>query len=431
MKSILFLIFLNKTCLSGTRQFTIALMSDFFQTGSIATLHRLGTPDLERLETEIRAHVKERPLALVLPCHMNEIGSTALERMLCELREVDYLQQIVVGIDDAHSASDWQKARAAFSKLPQQTTLIWNEGRQMQSLFQKLDDAGLSVGKTRKIGKGRNLWTCFGYVLASGKARTIVAHDCDILSYDRELLARLCYPVVNPNFGFDFCKGYSARFSERLNGRAMRLLFTPLIRSLLGVVGHAPFLAFLDAFRYPLAGEICIDLDLARRIHIPADWGVEVGMLAEIYRVANHQTICQADLADRYEHKHQSLSADDSEKGLHKMAIEIAKNLFRHMAAEAITLDAGIFDTLTAIYLRQAEETVRISGIDAALNGLRYDRREEELAVATFAQSIREAARTFLEDPLETPQIPNWNCVQSALPDFPDALREIIEHDNR
>ena len=29
------------------------------------------------------------------------------------------------------------------------------------------------------------------------------------------------------------------------------------------------------------------------------------------------------------------------------------------------------------------------------------------------------------------PQIPNWNRVTSALPDFLDALREAVEADNR
>ena len=30
----------------------------------------------------------------------------------------------------------------------------------------------------------------------------IAVHDCDIVSYSRELLARLCYPTANPNLGY-------------------------------------------------------------------------------------------------------------------------------------------------------------------------------------------------------------------------------------
>ena len=38
-------------------------MSDFFQTGAIATLHRLGPPDLGRLERDIAAFTEETPIA--------------------------------------------------------------------------------------------------------------------------------------------------------------------------------------------------------------------------------------------------------------------------------------------------------------------------------------------------------------------------------
>jgi glucosyl-3-phosphoglycerate synthase len=33
-----------------------------------------------------------------------------------------------------------------------------------------------------------------------------VLHDCDIVTYNRELLARLCYPVANPNLDYEFVK---------------------------------------------------------------------------------------------------------------------------------------------------------------------------------------------------------------------------------
>jgi len=67
----------------------------------------------------------------------------------------------------------------------------------------------------------------FGYVLANEKSKVIVLHDCDILSYDREFLARLCYAVVNPNLGYEFCKGYYARVTNKMHGRVTRLFVTP------------------------------------------------------------------------------------------------------------------------------------------------------------------------------------------------------------
>ncbi|MBI4661485.1 MAG: glycosyl transferase [Verrucomicrobia bacterium] len=402
-------------------------MADFFQTGAIATLHRLGPTDLPRLERELERFAQETPIALVLPCHIREVGTHALKLIVRELKSVPYLKQIVVGIDGATRQREWRKARRFFAHLPQKPVLIWNDGPRMTCLLKKLEDAELNVGPP---GKGRNLWICFGYVLGSDQARMIAAHDCDILTYNRELLVRLCYPVAHPTLGFDFCKGYVARFTNKLHGRVMRLLFTPLVRSLETILGQHPFITYLDTFRYPLSGEIALDLDIARRARIPSDWGVEVGLMAEVFRVSAAKSICQSEFAERYEHKHQELSPRDPEKGLNRMAIDVAKCIFRTMASEGIKLDTGLFDTLLSAYVRKAEDTMRFYAADAAINGLVYDRHEEETAVATFVRSIRAAANAFLENPLGTAFIPNWNRVESALPTFLDELRETVRLDN-
>jgi glucosyl-3-phosphoglycerate synthase len=402
-------------------------MADFFQTGSIATLHMLGAPDRTRLERELREFSAETPIALVLPCHVKELGTNALRGILKALAEVDYLAQIVVGIDGATNQSLWDKARQTFGALPQKPVLLWNDGPRMKKLLRQLEDSDLSAGTP---GKGRNLWWCFGYVLASEQARMVAVHDCDILTYSREMLARLCYPVAHPSLGFDFAKGYSARFSDRLNGRVMRLLVTPLLRSIESIIGVHPFIVYLDTFRYPLAGEMCMDLDILRRIRMPSDWGIEVGMLAEVFRVSSSKSICQVDVSDRYDHKHQELSVRDAGKGLNKMAIDIVKSVFRTLAGHGVKLDRGLFDTLLSAYSRKAEDTMRFYAADAELNGLRYDRHEEELAVMTFARGIRGAAKDYMEDPLGDPLIPNWNSVDSALPGFFDAFHEAVRLDN-
>lgn len=402
-------------------------MSDFFQTGAIATLHRLGGHGFERMERELMEFSAETPIALVLPCHVEELGTHALREILRELKQAHYIKQIVVGMDCA-DASEWRKARKAFSCLPQPTVLLWNDGPRMKKLFRKLEDAELSPGPG---GKGRNVWICFGYVLASEKARIVAVHDCDILTYDRELLARLCYPVAHPSLGFDFCKGYYARVTDKLNGRVMRLLVTPMLRALKSVLGQQPFLVYLDTFRYPLAGEFCLGVDLVGRVRIPHDWALEVGLLAEVFRNCAPRAICQAELCDNYDHKHRELSPRDARKGLNKMAVDIAESFFRRMTAEGIKLDSGIFDTLVSAYMRQAEDSLRFYAADAAVNGLKYPRHDEERAVVTFTRSIRSAAKACQEDPLFSPLIPNWNRVQSALPTLLKELNSAVELDNR
>lgn len=401
-------------------------MADFFQTGAIATLHRFGSTNVRRLETEIADYARETPIALVLPCHVRELGTKALRHITRELRHVNYLRQIVVGIDGA-GKKEWHRARKFFGTLPQKPVLIWNDGPRMRRLFDRLDEAGLNAGPG---GKGRNVWSCFGYVLASEEARMVALHDCDIITYNREMLARLCYPIVHPSLGFDFCKGYYARVTERLNGRVMRLLVTPLIRALKSILGSHPFLVYLDTFRYPLAGEFAMDVDLVRRSRIPYDWALEVGMLAEVFRNAAPRAICQAELCENYDHKHQELSSRDPERGLNKMAIDIVRSFFRRMAAEGIRLDAGLFDTLLSAYMRQAEDMLRSYAADSAINGLTFQRHEEENAVATFVRSIQAATKAFQDDPLWTPLIPNWNRVESAMPDFLDEWKRAVVLDN-
>jgi glucosyl-3-phosphoglycerate synthase len=153
-------------------------------------------------------------------------------------------------------------------------------------------------------------------------------------------------------------------------------------------------------------------------------------VLAEVFRNSAPRAICQSELCDNYDHKHQELSPRDSDRGLNKMAGDIMKSFFRQMAAEGIKMDLGLFDTLLSAYSRQAEDTLRFYAADAAINGLKYPRHQEETAVTTFVRAIRTAAESFQKDPLWSPLVPNWNRVESALPNFLDELREAVRLDN-
>ena len=144
----------------------------------------------------------------------------------------------------------------------------------------------------------------------------VALHDCDILTYDRSLLARLIYPVAHPQFSFEFCKGYYARVaSNKLNGRACRLLVGPLIHATKRVLGENDFLNYLDSFRYLLAGEFAFRRDLLNDMRVPSDWGLEMGVASEMYRNNSTNRICQVELTDFYDHKHQDLSANDAQRG--------------------------------------------------------------------------------------------------------------------
>jgi glucosyl-3-phosphoglycerate synthase len=401
-------------------------VSDFYQTGLIATLHRLVEATPEPLERELEQFAAQAPLALVLPALQQDFLSPAMERILQELKGVRYADQFVLALSRA-SREQFREARDRLCSLFGDVRIVWIDGPRMSKLFQTLEEQGLAIGPD---GKGRSCWMAYGYVLAVGRARVMALHDCDIVNYQRYMLARLCYPVMNPNLPFEFCKGYYARVSDRMHGRVTRLLLTPLIRSLLELCGNVRFLRYMDSFRYALAGEFAMHTDLVRVNRIPSDWGLEVGVLAEIYRNCSLKRICQVDIADNYEHKHQDLSAGNPSAGLMKMTVDISKALFRILAAEGVKFDGGTMRTLRINYVRTAEDTIARYGADAMINGLHFDRHEEETAVETFSEALRLAAEEYFSDPLGAPPLPNWNRVSAALPTFLDALKEAVEADN-
>jgi len=401
-------------------------MGDFFQPGVITTLHRLKKGNLDRMETELEFYSKHNPIALVLPSLYSELKEKALRTIVSEIQKVKYINQVIITLGGGNG-KEFEHTKEFFSVLPQEAVVIWNDGERVRSLYDILKKNDIPAGED---GKGRSTWMAFGYVLASEKSNVIVLHDCDILSYEREFLARLCYPVVNPNLGYEFCKGYYARVTNKMHGRVTRLFVTPLLRSLERLLGYLPFLVYLDSFRYPLAGEFSMITDLARINRIPWDWGLEVGVLSEVFRNCSLRRICQVDLTENYEHKHQELSSDDPSKGLLKMSIDIAKNLFRNLASEGIDLSESLLKTLKATYLRTAQESITKYHDDAAINGLDFDRHEEGVAVETFTKGIELASKAFVEDPLRIPLIPNWSRVTSAIPDFLERLKTAVDDDN-
>lgn len=402
-------------------------MSDFFQNGVITTLHRLTERPIDDLEAELCRISATNPMSLLLPSLFSELEGPALANIVDELEKVPYLSQIIIGLDRADK-EQFEYAKKYFSRLPQNYRILWNDGPRLRELDAMLQKEGLAP---REMGKGRNVWYCLGYFIASAVSDTIALHDCDILTYKRDLLARLLYPVANPTFGYKFCKGYYYRAADgKLNGRVSRLLVTPLVRALKEVLGYNDYLEYIDSFRYPLAGEFCMQKDVVKTIRIPSDWGLEIGVLSEVNRNYSNNRLCQVDIADAYDHKHQELSTEDQQRGLSKMSIDISKSFFRKLATQGVIISPEMIRTLKATYYRMALDFIDQYHNDAQMNGLKLDRHNEEMAVEMFSTNIIKAGEIFTENPQETPFIPCWNRVISAIPDFMDQFKAAVEEDN-
>ncbi len=401
-------------------------MPDFAQIGPITTLHDLGTVKSERLEETLRRAVKNYPIGLVLPITASDMRADPFQNIVNQLATADYIDTSVIVLNRADSVDDYKEAIRRLKPMGDRAKLLWTDGPRGQGALAELTEAGFDLSE---LGKGRAVWFAFGYLLADPKIKAFVLQDGDIVGFDTDMLVRLCLPMAHPGMDFDFCKAYYARCTTKMHGRVVRLLLVPMLRALISVMGHDPYLVFMRSFRYPLAGEFAVTSTLARSNRIPCDWGLEVGTLAEVFRNTSPKRIAQVDLACHYEHKHQELNLEDPNAGLMKMAGDILANLFRTLTSRGIVFSHGHFNTIRAAYLRIAQDAIRQYDGDSLMNGLTYDRHGEEQAIEAFAELITTTGDKVLHDPFGVPALPTWTRVATALPDFSSRLREIAEED--
>ena len=407
-------------------------MGSFYQNGIVANLHdfsygRSGYDNYQKLEKELIEFSNTNPMELILPCLFSEIKGKALPNIIDEINKTRFLNHVVIGLDRANK-EEYKSAFKFFTKLKTPFSVLWNDGPRLMELDKELSEKGLSP---REFGKGRNVWYCIGMTLARGQAESIALHDCDILTYEKSMLAKLFYPVANPFFNFQFCKGYYPRVADgKMNGRVSRLLVFPLLLAMEKTIGRSEYLDFMKSFRYPLAGEFSFTKNLLPELRIPSDWGLEIGVLSEMQRNHSSNKICQVDLAQTYDHKHQDLSENNDNAGLSRMSIDITKALIRKLATQGNIFSLETFRSIKATYYRAALDMIDIYRSDARMNGLSFDSHIEEKAVELFALNIMKAGESFFENPMETPFIPTWNRVLSAIPDFLERFKKSVELDN-
>ncbi|MGH7856959.1 MAG: glycosyl transferase, partial [Candidatus Binatia bacterium] len=318
---------------------------------------------------------------------------------------------------------DYDRATGYFARYPGRKVILWSRSPAVLDFQREMERAGLNVGTS---GKGRACWLAMGLVLAEERADYLAFIDADVVNFRREMLARLILPALDPIVDYDFVKAYYARFSDKLHGRVTRLFVAPLLGAFRRLIGDDPYIRYLAAFRYPLSGEFAIQRELASRMRLPSDWGLEIVTLFEVLRHRAPTRICQVEIAERYDHKHQELSADDPDRGLNRMARDVGTHLLRTLAAAGVVLSAGLFKSLIAAYQREAEDSVADSYAVAMINGLRFDRHAEEIEVQTFAASLRAAIEDFLADPAGPPLVPNWARVWAGVPDAGAMLRSAV-----
>lgn len=385
-------------------------MSDFAQAGLICTLQRLVPGRGPELEVELERLAASHPIVLILPCHGAELGQPALLHLREELRDARWLSEIIVSMNGLRP-EEWLKARAFFGELPQPVRMLWNDGPELGAMTAE-------VRANAPQGKGLNLWSGLGAARVRYESAVVLTQDCDVISFQRENLARLAYAVAVPELGFTFSKMYYSRATDRLYGRVTRLFLAPLLQAAVRWAGHHPLLDFLRSFRYPLAGEVALDLSLASALPIHSSWGVEVGMLAEVFRQVDPRNVAQVDGGSGYEHRHHPAEEGGS---LTRMAREIGETLLEALEQEGCTSPALTGAGMADAYAREARQAVERSAALARINGLPFDADAENAIVDLFAAELpRMRERQFAP-------LPSWNVLMSQHREWVQAFARAVD----
>lgn len=397
---------------------------DFFQE-KITTIHNFYS-DTDRMLQHLNELSFVRPAVVLLPMLYSEIENPPLPRIIDELNKCTFIKKVVIALA-ADNKEQYRTIVDFFEKLELDHLIVWCNGPCVTTVIEKMRDSELDI--TGFSGKGKDAWIALG--VASLYSYAIVLHDADIINYNRDFVAKLLYPIVHPQLNFYFNKGYYARINlekRTMHGRVYRLFVRPLLDTLMRDVQYeSDILEYMQAFRYTLSGEFAFTKDLALNIRVPSDWGLEVGLLAEIYRNTTLKRVCQTDLGF-YDHKHKDLGADPSE-GLSKMVNDIMITFLRVVNETTSTqVSTSFLRGIQVKYRRSAQDLIRQYHADAVCNGLEYSRHLEERYVEMFAETLMLAGTQYLKDPSGA-LLPDWARALSAIPDLREQLRDAVQAD--
>lgn len=389
-----------------------------FQQGLITTIHdytlALQNPEL------LRQGLRDQPTTILIPCLMEEFRRPALGLIRSVLKELEGLHQLVIALA-ATNVEEVKEAERFFAEMPFPVHVQWTNAPAVKELLHSFSEQGLDL--MGPAGKGWAVWQGLG--VATRSAEVVALFDADIRTFSPAYPQRMLLPLLLPSSGIAYVKAFYSRLSlesHALQGRGTRLFVGPLLTALSQLLGDSPFLRYLKAFRYPLAGEFAFTRDLAVNLRIPCDWGLEIGLLSEVHRHVALSRVAQVDLG-LFDHKHKSLGTSPRE-GLQRMCSEILASVLRGlMEHQGTTISAEQVATLEVLFRRVGEDRIRQFALDSAVNNLPYNRHGEELAVQDFANLIRPGVQHFHQDPMAI-QLPSWSRLLSCASQLQHDLAE-------
>jgi len=382
----------------------------------IATIHDIYL-DFNTMSDQLQNLKEKFPSGLIIPILGNDIESPSLKKIVNEINQCDYLSKVFLALKST-GPNDYEEAKKLSRSFKVQCEVVWCNKPQVLAVLDELKRKGLDV--TELSGKGKDVWMAMG--IASLDLFAFAVHDADIVSYTKMLPTKLLYPVIEPKLDFFFSKGYYARIDEtrkKLFGRIHRLFINPLLETLQEKLSYSKFLLYLQSFSYPLAGEMALYSDLATHLRVPSDWGLELGLLSEVYRNASFGRICQIDLGF-YDHRHKQIEANELMTTAEDSFVTLLRTLTE---TENIDISKPFLTSLYVAYRRLAQDKIRQYHADATCNNLEFDRHEEEASVDALSSVIISGGRKYLDNPIKA-QLPDWLRTMAAMPDIRERLRD-------
>lgn len=249
-----------------------------------------------------------------------------VERLL-QLRQAGVLDQVLV-VDAASEDGTAERAAAAGASVRQEAELLPRQGP--------------------VLGKGDALWRALSVL----EGEVVCFLDADTQDFEPHFATGLIGAVCCEP-GVDFAKAFyrrpgpgdaadrggggatreggggdggGLRADRDGGGRVNRLMARPLL---------AEFFPALGWVRQPLAGEVAARRELLERVPFATGYGVEIGMLIDVFNEVGSERMVQVDL-EEHRHGHQSLSA------LEPMATTVLATVARRLHADGRLLEEAV-----------------------------------------------------------------------------------------
>ena len=196
-------------------------------------------------------------------------------------------------------------------------------------------------------GKGETLWKS----LYASAGDIVVWCDSDVANFGPHFISGLLGPLLADD-SIGYCKGFYNRpvgADQRGGGRTTELVARPLIALLFPELGDVV---------QPLAGEYAGRREVLERVPFVQGYGVELGLLIDVWRLAGYDAIAQVDLGVRVHrsrplHELSSQATEIMQTALHRAD--------RTLVNTAITLRRPGFDD-AEITMQERPPLIEVTG---------------------------------------------------------------------